>query len=120
MKGATAVVEDRHSECRACGVCCDLYGHTLRAAADDLLRWQAQGRSDLLRWVGPDGALWWAEDGAARLDHCPFFFWHNAGGVCGVHDTKPAECRGYPTRLHGFRCVMAVQFSGRHAAADQR
>ena len=97
--------------CRACGVCCDLYGHTLRADAEDLARWRRQGRDDLLGRVGPGGELWWAADGSGRLDHCPFFTWVGAdGGSCGVHGTKPAQCRAYPTALHGSRCVMGAEF----------
>ncbi|HSH69844.1 MAG TPA: YkgJ family cysteine cluster protein [Deferrisomatales bacterium] len=109
--------------CRACGVCCDLYGHTLRAGADDLERWRLQGRNDVLCRVGPGGELWWAADGSARLDHCPFFSWRGAdGGACSVHDTKPAECRAYPTALHGHRCVMGAQFprgNGRERAVQE-
>jgi Fe-S-cluster containining protein len=103
------------SECRGCGVCCDLYGHTLRASPADLARWRRQGRGDLLRRVGPGNELWWAEDGASRLDHCPFFAWQGTEhGSCAVHATKPAECRAYPTALHGFRCVMGAGFPRDH------
>ena len=65
--------------------------------------------------MGPGGELWWAEDGSERLDHCPFFSWEGSeGGACAVHATKPAECRGYPTALHGDRCVMGAQFPRGH------
>jgi Fe-S-cluster containining protein len=101
--------------CHGCGVCCDLYGHTLHADAHDLERWRTQGRGDLLQRVGPGGELWWAEDGSERLDHCPFFSWQGAErGACAEHATNPAECREYPTDLHGCRCVMGVQFRPGH------
>ena len=105
--------------CRACGVCCDLYGHTLHAAAADLGRWQAQGRRDLLARVGPEGELWWDPDAGVRLDHCPFFSWRGPDhGSCAVHDTKPATCRAYPTALHRDRCVMGVEFGSGRGAPD--
>ena len=105
--------------CRGCGVCCDLYGHTLHADPDDLERWRLQGRDDVLRRVGQGGELWWAEDGSARQDHCPFFSWVGAeGGACAVHATKPAECRAYPTELHGSRCVMGAEFPRGHGRRE--
>ena len=96
--------------CRTCGVCCDLYGHTLRASATDLARWRRDGRADLLNWVGPERELWWDADGDARLDRCPFFEWRGAGGFCGIHGHRPEECRAYPTALHDQRCVMGAEF----------
>ncbi|MDF1553921.1 MAG: hypothetical protein P1P84_12705, partial [Deferrisomatales bacterium] len=93
------------------------------ACADDLERWRRQGRDDVLCRVGPGGELWWAADGTARLDHCPFFSWRGAdGGACAVHATKPAECRAYPTALHGHRCVMGAPFpqgNGRGSALQK-
>lgn len=96
--------------CLGCGICCDLYGHTLSASAADLERWRAQGRQDLLARVGPGGELWWDPEAGVRLDHCPFFSWCGPDhGRCAVHETKPTICSAYPTPLHCGRCVMGVR-----------
>ncbi|PLX42205.1 MAG: hypothetical protein C0609_10255 [Deltaproteobacteria bacterium] len=102
------------NECSACGICCDLYGFTLAAEAEDVERWQAEGRGDLLAMVGEDGLLWLNPSTGEHLDHCPHLGRVKNGGslraLCSIHDTKPLICRGYPTELHGRKCVGGCTF----------
>ncbi|MFU8856190.1 MAG: YkgJ family cysteine cluster protein [Deferrisomatales bacterium] len=99
--------------CLSCGICCELYGHDLRADQEDLERWAAEGRSDLLLRVGEGGVLWCERGSGRRLPGCPFLVPSPEGRVlCGIHSTKPAVCRDYPTRAHRFRCVRGMPFPG--------
>lgn len=102
--------ESRSAGCRACGVCCDVYGGHLWAAAEDLERWRAQGRTDLLSRVGEAGAIWCDPDTGARLEACPYLVRApDGGGRCAIHPTKPALCRAYPTWAHANRCVLGAK-----------
>ncbi len=97
--------------CRGCGICCDLYGHRLAAGPDDRERWLREGRLDLVRRIAPDGRLWLDRSGDRLLDDCPYLARKGAEEArCRIHDTKPAMCRAYPTRAHGYRCVRGVRF----------
>lgn len=88
--------------CSACGVCCELYGHTVTASEDDFGRWRAEGRGDVAAWA--------ATPAEEREEGCPFLVRTDAGGgVCSIHETKPEMCRAYPTALHGGWCVMRAK-----------
>ncbi|RMG88019.1 MAG: YkgJ family cysteine cluster protein [Candidatus Dadabacteria bacterium] len=92
--------------CLRCGICCDLYGHRLRATDGDLERWNREGRADLLARVGPDQEIWYDPATGERLDDCPFLVRTGPEEArCRIHYTKPAVCRRYPTRAHRGRCV---------------
>lgn len=103
--------------CRGCGICCDLYGTTLSANGDDLARWRHEGRDDLLVRVGEEGRLWAQPDGpdgsgGSWADACPYIVRTGSDTAhCGIHETKPAICRAYPTDLHGRRCMCGVTFA---------
>ena len=102
--------------CLVCGVCCDYYAHTLEASSEDLRRWRAEGRQNLLSRVGPEGALWFEPAGGERLETCPFL--QRVGpdrAVCTIHATKPRVCAAYPTPHHGFRCLRGVAFPPRRS-----
>lgn len=103
-----------HGRCLACGICCELYGGTLAAAPDDLERWRAEGRDDLLGHVSPEGELWIDPATGRRLEGCPFLVKRDQeSSVCGIHETKPRICREYPTPVHAFRCVRGIRFPGK-------
>lgn len=88
-----------------------MYGHDLRAVPEDLDRWRAQGRLDLVLRVGEGGVLWCAPASGDRLDDCPFLVRAPGGTAgCRIHPTKPAVCRDYPTRAHRYRCVRGLRF----------
>ena len=96
--------------CRACGICCELYGHTLKASGEDIERWTVEGRLDLLGRVGPEGMLWLDPATGERLEPCPFLVRRGAdSAICEIHPTKPRICRDYPTPAHGNRCVRGVR-----------
>jgi len=96
--------------CRGCGICCDLYGHRLRATREDLERWNREGRADLLARVGEDQRIWCDPLTGEPLPDCPFL--ERTGpeeARCRIHETKPEVCRRYPTPAHGGRCVRGVK-----------
>jgi len=97
--------------CTGCGSCCEEFGATLAAEADDLARWQREGRQDLLARVGGGGALWVDPETGEDLTRCPFLE-HTPEGAsrCAIHPTKPDMCRAYPDRSHGFHCLLGTRF----------
>lgn len=98
--------------CAACGVCCEFFAGTLSAGPSDLERWRREGRLDLLERVGEDGRLWLDPVTGLPAERCPFLVPAGPGRAeCGIHATKPALCRDYPTAAHGRRCVRGRVFS---------
>jgi Fe-S-cluster containining protein len=103
--------------CIQCGWCCRQYRGFHWAKVPDLLRWYAEGRRDILRYVAagrnPDGkiltaadlgpaglagmepAKGWTDPATGRpIGDCPFL--RDAGDgrfLCSIHPTKPAVCR---------------------------
>lgn len=99
--------------CRACGVCCEVFADALSASGQDLLRWRAQGRLDLLARVGAGRELWVDPSNGERESTCPFLGRTGPdGALCAIHDTKPDLCRRYPTPAHGSRCLLGARFDG--------
>jgi len=93
-------------ECRQCGCCCRFLDYRNEVTAEDVARWKASGRTDILRWVDeirlngqPKRYRAWIIPGTRKqADTCPFLEktpesgrWH-----CRIHDAKPAICRQYP------------------------
>ena len=90
-----------------------MYGHALRASEEDLVRWRAEGRYDLLLRVGKGGDLWLDPSTGEHLEDCPFLRRTGPDDArCRIHATKPELCRDYPTAAHGRRCVCGVRFDG--------
>jgi Fe-S-cluster containining protein len=107
-RGPTA---ETANHCRACGLCCELYGDALAAEESDLSRWRREGREDLLRRVGEGGSLWNDPVSGDPLPACPFLRYTDAGGaLCSIHETKPDMCRDYPGDGHGTRCAAGLPF----------
>ncbi|MBI5017625.1 MAG: YkgJ family cysteine cluster protein [Deltaproteobacteria bacterium] len=97
--------------CRACGVCCEVFAEALSACPEDLERWRAQGRRDLLARVGSGGELWTDPETGLREPACPFLSRSGPDrALCGIHDTKPELCRRYPSPVHGSRCLLGTRF----------
>jgi Fe-S-cluster containining protein len=95
--------------CKACGICCEMYGTTINASPCDLDRWRSEGRDDILAHVGPEGELWVNASTEERVALCPFYFRDGPdSGGCEIHDTKPRTCRLYPTVHHNWRCVTGA------------
>jgi Fe-S-cluster containining protein len=87
----------RDHKCVHCGSCC--WG-PIAVTEEDLLRWAAQGRGDILarvlqheRVIPPQ-----PRDPSQR---CPFLVALPAEGIglCGIHDTKPAVCAAFPVAI---------------------
>jgi Fe-S-cluster containining protein len=99
--------------CRQCGHCCQSLDYHHEVTAEDVTRWQALGRTDILEWLGvfkgeDQRTVYqiWVTPGTRRLaDTCPFLKkdlfakrW-----FCRIHDAKPKICRQYPVgRKHAF------------------
>lgn len=98
--------------CRKCGICCELYGDSIKASDSDLMRWERENRSDIASYAGHGGELWIDPETGRKMDRCPFLV--KADGrdsICQINETKPLMCRVYPTRAHMERCVMGVVFT---------
>jgi Fe-S-cluster containining protein len=88
-------------KCQHCGACC--HGHVL-VTEDDLLRWAAQGRDDILSRVSPHEMV----IGPLPRDEaktCPYLITLPEHGIClcGIHRTKPDVCAGYPVSAEQAR-----------------
>jgi Fe-S-cluster containining protein len=86
-----------------CGHCCRT-SFLLYAGEEDELRWEREGRKDILERL--DWERWhvtWDDEGAYHIDtgerfrRC--FFLEDRPektAVCLIHETKPKICRDYP------------------------
>ncbi len=107
--------------CRRCGICCELYGGSLKAYASDIARWKTEGRADILKRAGEGGELWIDPKTGEKDESCPFLVKSGQEGlICSINDTKPHMCRAYPTRAHMERCVMGVVFPAREDKEEER
>jgi len=77
---------------------------------EDVKRWQAMDRNDILEWVaavesaGQTTYRAWVRPGTGQpVSQCPFLRQHPTENrwSCGIHAVKPAVCRDYPlSRKH--------------------
>ena len=99
--------------CRMCGHCCRHLDYHKEVAARDVTRWQSQGRTDILEWVGitkgedqkPIYRIWITPGTNQYTQSCPFIKRgaSNDQWVCAIQETKPEICRQYPTtRKHAI------------------
>ncbi|MEW6753663.1 MAG: YkgJ family cysteine cluster protein [Candidatus Latescibacterota bacterium] len=85
--------------CRRCGTCCQVDFSAL-AQPDDVSRWQAQGRRDILHLLGEGGPAWmgdrlvWPEDGR-EMTACRFLARQGSRWACRIHATRPGVCRRF-------------------------
>lgn len=97
--------------CRQCGACCQRLGHRIDCGPEDVSRWEALGRGDVLEWVkvrrtgdGDVSVSAWIHPGTSRYaERCPWLEKAAVSGRrrCRIHDVKPAVCRDYPgSRKH--------------------
>ncbi|MEW5774639.1 MAG: YkgJ family cysteine cluster protein [Thermodesulfobacteriota bacterium] len=93
-------------DCGRCGHCCRTLSFHAECEEEDLERWRAAGRDDILAWVGGGGeepGMLWVRPGAGLLtEQCPWLFQEPDGlFTCTIHDLKPALCRDFPgSRKH--------------------
>lgn len=95
----------KHS-CTQCGLCCRK--HVLDVVRrSDVLRWRREGRRDILKHVqlSKNGKYptqqTWKGMGYATLGRCPFLRHRGKKYWCGIHRTKPYDCRIYPNGRPG-------------------
>jgi Fe-S-cluster containining protein len=99
--------------CRQCGHCCLSLDYRDEIRVEDVERWQALGRTDILEWVGVfkgEGQKTvyqiWIQPGTREVaEKCPFLQKDAATNrwLCRIHDVKPAICRQYPvSRKHAL------------------
>jgi Fe-S-cluster containining protein len=92
-------------ECTRCGKCCTnaSFMGTLSATGDDVKRWTAECRWDILRFVwalgnadNPWGDLWVDEAGIEK-SRCPFVRKDRGKPTyrCTIYETRPQVCRNY-------------------------
>jgi Fe-S-cluster containining protein len=84
--------------CRQCGACCRAY---VQVTENDLLRWAAEFREDILAWVAPEEGLIHPLEGSDGT-RCPFLKRRPGERdrrdryMCLIHDTKPDACLRFP------------------------
>lgn len=100
--------------CRQCGHCCRRLNYRNELTAEDIRRWKAMGRNDILAWVAEIRTSSrertyqiWVVPGTNRFaETCPFLKQgpSNHIWICSIHDMKPQICRQYPlTRKHAVQ-----------------
>ena len=110
-------------ECARCGNCCKVRdAYCTSGDPDDIKRWKAEGRNDILAWVemistGKDTVgydLWVDPETREDVDSCHWYDEDPAtgGSICLIQNTKPKHCREYPKSFsHGIKhnCEGSLQ-----------
>jgi Fe-S-cluster containining protein len=91
--------DDQKVECRRCGRCC-LADFAAYVTDDDIRRWKAEFRDDILRILKQEHGIWEGDhlisaDSGETLHGCPFFNFDGEQFGCAIHETRPATCRHY-------------------------
>ncbi|HOE23550.1 MAG TPA: YkgJ family cysteine cluster protein [Smithellaceae bacterium] len=86
-------------ECLRCGRCC-LADFTAYATEEDIRRWKAEGRDDILEVLERGQAFWegdrlMSRESGTPLAGCRFFAFDGERYFCAIHETRPAVCRLY-------------------------
>ena len=93
--------------CVQCGNCClNLYdAFCTTADPEDLIRWEKEGRWDILDWVSflleddrTIADLWISPRTGEEVTRCPWLrkLPKKDKYKCRIHDTKPIHCKKYP------------------------
>jgi Fe-S-cluster containining protein len=99
-------------ECKQCGNCCLNLTDAICTCVseEDVQRWHAGEREDILEWVVPIGLghlcvhdIWISPRTGDSVSRCPWL--RKVRGkdtyICRIQDTKPEHCRTYPlSRKH--------------------
>jgi len=103
--------------CHRCGHCCRALVFNDGVDDEDVARWKARGRDDILKWVGsaqdesgrPTYRIWVSPGTHVFAATCPFLITDKGPEskgeqwLCSIHETKPRICRQYPvTRNHAL------------------
>jgi len=84
--------------CKRSGDCCVILWGSFDVTHEDIVRWKAQGREDILKYVSIDSSDPQRQHGVFITESCPFLKKDELRGFysCAIHDTKPSYCRIYP------------------------
>jgi Fe-S-cluster containining protein len=101
-------MEPATKPCSRCGKCCTnpSFQGNLMATGEDVLRWQREGRQDILRFAAvlpgppdnPVADLWVdTEKRDKERERCPFVRKDRGQHTyrCTIYDTRPQVCRDY-------------------------
>jgi len=82
-----------------CGRCCitDMIAYVTQ---EDLRRWRAENRQDILHIIENEHAVWVGDHFISSLDGryihgCPFIMWDGDVCSCSIYETRPKVCRDY-------------------------
>ena len=87
-------------KCQRCGKCCQIH-FSIYAVEEDIARWRAEGRTDILRLL-EDEEMAWAGDQLVStitgepLSPCPFLQKDGTRFSCTIYETRPEICREFP------------------------
>ena len=86
-------------ECIRCGRCC-LADFTAYVTDEDMARWRAERRDDILEMLEREHGSWEGDhlvssETGKTLHGCPFFMFDGEKFGCAIHETRPATCRLY-------------------------
>lgn len=86
-------------ECKRCGKCClaDMLDY---AAEEEKVRWQREGREDILGIIEQHHGVWMGDhivsaDNGHTFRGCPFLEWENGLTRCAIYETRPRVCREF-------------------------
>ena len=87
------------TKCQRCGTCCQIH-FSVYAMEEDVARWRAEGRDDILRLLEDEHAAWAGDQLVSTvtgdpLSPCPFLRKEDGGFSCSIHPTRPRICREY-------------------------
>ncbi len=113
-------------QCRQCGHCCLNLTDAIATCAtgEDIRRWEAAGREDILAWVDSIAVgdeciydIWINPETGDDVSRCPWL--RKVRGqdrfVCRIHDLKPDHCRAYPKSRHHAEETGCPGFGGNAA-----
>ena len=84
-------------KCLRCGRCC-LADFTAYVTEEDIRRWRAEGRDDILNILEGGQSAWegdrlMSRESGTPLRGCRFFAFDGESYICAIHETRPSVCR---------------------------
>ncbi len=99
----------KEKQCQQCGICCYFWNGRISATDEDIERWTAEGRQDILRRV--DGIDLWInpKTNEEYLIKCPYLKFNKEINkwICRIHNTKPDACKKFKCweKIFGEDCL---------------
>jgi Fe-S-cluster containining protein len=86
-------------ECQRCGTCCQIH-FSIYAEEEDIARWRAEGRTDILRLMEDEEVAWAGDQLVSTitgepLSPCPFLQEDGTRFSCTIYRTRPRICREF-------------------------